>query len=472
MSKKLGGVRKREKPAKQTKTKKTYPDKNYSKDFAGIQNKGATCYLNALLQTLFMSNEVKDAVIRLKNRTEPNKKAKQKKKKSIAYQLAVLFEELDAKKTGNTDEITEVLGIDVTKQQDVVEHFRRILNKLAEESDAEACTILQIYKSKLINSLRCLECNTEIPEKCPLLVIPLPVHLNDCGNSIQSVDAALQDFFKTVILDGDNLCYCDKCEKKTKATMKYHCKRLPQILVLQLKRFEFDYSMQSFKKLHNKVEIPQQLKFWKTEKDGKTEWIPYSTKSKESAEEQSSPFGPEFSKRPRRNKVEQKLKSQLDGSQRIFTTYKLFAICDHDGEFGFGHYVAHIRPDTSNTWYSFDNTHVSEMEKFFPDVCQDNTVSMPCRRSSTAYLLMYRKENVNSNQDHITNADEGAERMKAQRICDRKNNYPTQTKDRRKMAECEKTEENQVEELPPDQRKKSKNGFKRMFSCISGNKDY
>ncbi|XP_072896977.1 ubiquitin carboxyl-terminal hydrolase 47-like [Hemitrygon akajei] len=456
--------KKSEKKSKKQKTTKetSDPNKKCSKEFAGIQNKGATCYLNALLQTLYMSNEVKDAVIRLKNKSKLSKKAKQK---SIAYQLAVLFQELEVKRTGNTNKITEVLGIDVTKQQDVAEHFRQILNKLAE--DGNSLNILQIYRSKLINSLTCSECNNENPENCHLLVIPLPVHLNDCGNSIQSVNAALQDFFKTVILDGDNLCYCDTCQKKTKAKMRYRCEILPQILVLQLKRFEFDYSMKSFKKLHNEVEIPQCLKFQKTqnEKVRKSEWIPYSKKSEESSkalQKQQSSLGPEFDKRSKSKEVKEKQNSQLDGSQRTFTTYKLFATCDHEGEFGFGHYVAHIRPDTSNKWYSFNDTYVSEVENFFPEVRQNNTESMPCRRSSEAYLLMYRKENMNSNQD-ITNADEGAERIKAQRVHDGKSNYQTETNDRRKMAECEKTEENQMEGLPRKRLKKSS-----ILGCFSG----
>ncbi|XP_059804101.1 ubiquitin carboxyl-terminal hydrolase 47-like isoform X2 [Hypanus sabinus] len=450
------------KSTKQKTTKETSdPNKKCSEEFTGIQNKGATCYLNALLQTLYMSNEVKDAVIRLKNRTKANKKAKQM---SIAYQLAVLFEELENKRTGNTNKITEVLGINVTKQQDVAEHFQQILNKLAEDRNSH--NILQIYQSKLINFLTCSECKTEFLEKCQLLVIPLPVHLNDCGNSIQSVNAALQDFFKTVILDGDNLCYCDTCQKKTKATMRYRCEILPQILVLQLKRFEFDYSMKSFKKLHNKVEIPQRLKFQKNEKVGEPEWIPYSTseESSKALRKQQSSSGAESGKRSKSKEVEEKQNLQLDGSQRIFTTYKLFATCDHKGEFGFGHYVAHIRPDTSNKWYNFNDTYVSEVENFFPEVRQNNTESMPCRRSSEAYLLMYRKENMNSNQD-VTNAEEGAERIKAQRLHDGKSNYQTETNDRRKMAECEKTEENQMEDLP---RKRHKNS---IFSCFSGLND-
>ncbi|XP_051874059.1 ubiquitin carboxyl-terminal hydrolase 47-like isoform X2 [Pristis pectinata] len=504
-----------------------------------------------------MSPEVKDAINRLNEKPIQSKK-NLNKNISIDHQLKELFEKLDAKETGNTHGITRNLGIKVYKQQDVAEYFRKIVNKLAEESDGETCNISQIYQSKVINSLTCLECNVEAPEECCLLDIPLPIHLNDCGSRIESVNAALQDFLKVVTLDGDNLCYCETCHKKTKTEMRYYFERLPQILVLQLKRFEFDYSMMTLKKLHNKVEIPLSLKFQKQDKNnGKTEWCLNSMDSKDSViaqgneessslgsvlpaspggkdsddvpkaeraeshqdskdsviaqgnEESSSlgsvlpasPGGKDSDDVPKAERAEshqdskdsviaqgneessslgsvlpaspggkdlddvqkaERAESHQDSkdtgkaqgnqessslgselpassggedldevqkaeraeSHQIYSTYNLFAICDHSGEFGFGHYVAYIRPDSSSKWYCFNDTCVTEKEDFFPEAYQGNTVSTPCIRSSTAYLLMYRKEKENSNQEHVRgiNVDEKVERIKTRGICDGGNN--------------------------------------------------
>ncbi|XP_051874065.1 ubiquitin carboxyl-terminal hydrolase 47-like isoform X8 [Pristis pectinata] len=402
--------------------------KKSPKGFAGIHNQGATCYLNTLLQTLYMSPEVKDAINRLNEKPIQSKK-NLNKNISIDHQLKELFEKLDAKETGNTHGITRNLGIKVYKQQDVAEYFRKIVNKLAEESDGETCNISQIYQSKVINSLTCLECNVEAPEECCLLDIPLPIHLNDCGSRIESVNAALQDFLKVVTLDGDNLCYCETCHKKTKTEMRYYFERLPQILVLQLKRFEFDYSMMTLKKLHNKVEIPLSLKFQKQDKNnGKTEWCLNSMDSKDSViaqgNEESSSLGSVLPASPGGKDSDDVPKAERAESHQIYSTYNLFAICDHSGEFGFGHYVAYIRPDSSSKWYCFNDTCVTEKEDFFPEAYQGNTVSTPCIRSSTAYLLMYRKEKENSNQEHVRgiNVDEKVERIKTRGICDGGNN--------------------------------------------------
>ncbi|XP_032888109.1 uncharacterized protein LOC116980109 [Amblyraja radiata] len=100
------------------------------------------------------------------------------------------------------------------------------------------------------------------------------------------------------------------------------------------------------------------------------------------------------------------------------TTYNLFAICNHAGEFGGGHYVAHIRPESSSKWYCFDDSHVAEVEDFVYEACRGNGV--PCIRSSTAYLLMYRKEKANIMEESVgdTDTDAKAQRIKTQRICD------------------------------------------------------
>ncbi|XP_032888111.1 ubiquitin carboxyl-terminal hydrolase 47-like [Amblyraja radiata] len=182
--------------------------------FVGIYNQGATCYLNTLLQTFYMSPEVKDTIIRLNEQ----RFKKINKEASITYQLKELFAKLDARETPRTDLITRNLGMsrdDVYKQQDAEEYFRRLVNKVSKETEGETCNILQIYQSKMINSQRCLECKVEDTTQCDLLDIPLPVRSNDRGIHIQNVNATFQDFLKTSILDGDNLCYCDRCDKKT-----------------------------------------------------------------------------------------------------------------------------------------------------------------------------------------------------------------------------------------------------------------
>ncbi|XP_067851561.1 ubiquitin carboxyl-terminal hydrolase puf-like [Heptranchias perlo] len=416
------------------------------KEFGGLINQGATCYLNTLLQTLYMTPEVKKVI----NRFIETMDEKINKDGSICYQLKVLFAELDAKKTANTYGITRNLDMrqqDVFKQQDIEEYFRRLLNKVATETDGSS-NILQIYHSKVINSLTCLECNIEAPEECILLDIPLPIRPFNHLIRFQSVNESLEEFLKVETLSGDNLCYCENCEKKTVTEARYYFESLPQVLALQLKRFEFDCFKMCFTKLQDCIEIPLTLKFQKKNRDiDKTEWCLISMEPKEAAKthlkkQQSFSLGPQPSKRSRNDEYEESQKllkdesqqevqeqegplqsnnhinndcddspePRKDESQQSYTTYELFAICDHSGGYGSGHYVAHIKPVSSSKWYCFNDTYVTEMEDFISGACYGSTVStsgIPCKRSSTAYMLMYRKEELSSNQDVIgDNADE------------------------------------------------------------------
>jgi len=44
-------------------------------------------------------------------------------------------------------------------------------------------------------------------------------------------------------LEGDNAYHCEKCGKKVNAVKRMCIKRLPPVLILVLKRFEFDFDL-------------------------------------------------------------------------------------------------------------------------------------------------------------------------------------------------------------------------------------
>ncbi|XP_078065207.1 ubiquitin carboxyl-terminal hydrolase 47-like isoform X3 [Mustelus asterias] len=453
------------------------PPSESPEKFSGLHNQGATCYLNTLLQTLYMTPEVKEAIIRFVETTD----GKFIEDSSICYQLKVLFAELDANHTANTHGITRNLGMkeqDVFKQQDIEEYFRWLLNEVDRESDG-SCKILQIYQSKVINSLECLKCKIESPEECILLDIPLSIPPFEHSDHFSSVIKCLDAFLKETILNGDNLCYCETCGKKTETKTKYYFESLPKILALQLKRFEFDYTELRFTKLHDNVEIPLKLTFRKTIVAGKTEWQLTSVNSKEGETTDSKELEPQPLKRSKYEKLknerqeeskegeradstepetqtseisrhadseeiqklpklerqeeskegetadsrkpgtqtleisrnadsEETLKPAKDERQEDYTTFKLFAICDHSGGYGSGHYVAYIKPISSNNWYCFDDRNVCKMPDFILESSSDDAnspSSIPCIRSKTAYMLMYRKEEVNIYQGENTDEE-------------------------------------------------------------------
>lgn len=70
----------------------------------------------------------------------------------------------------------------------------------------------------------------------------------------------------------------------------------------------------------------------------------------------------------------------LSGEQRqeAKLVYDCFAISNHMGNVGFGHYTAYGKSVTDNNWYSFDDSHVTR--------CRDSSQVV----TNSAYSIFYR----------------------------------------------------------------------------------
>lgn len=71
--------------------------------------------------------------------------------------------------------------------------------------------------------------------------------------TMKSVTESLEYFLKPEVLDGDNQYCCQSCHKKVDAVKGLKFERLPYLLSLQLKRFDFDYNTFQRIKLNDEV---------------------------------------------------------------------------------------------------------------------------------------------------------------------------------------------------------------------------
>ncbi|XP_041122071.1 uncharacterized protein LOC121324379 isoform X2 [Polyodon spathula] len=420
--------------------------------YCGLVNQGATCYLNTVLQTFFMTPEFRDAVHKYSG---PDKD----EENNLLLQLNKLFLKLeDGKHEVKTTGVTRSLGMtcrDVWVQQDVAEFFRKILNEVSNESP-----VSENYQSTVINATKCLKCETEASDNSRYLDIPLPLNTSDHSTNIAySVENGLRDFLKSELLEGDNQSYCDKCEMKTDTETRYYFQCLPRILTLQLKRFQFNYYQMSFVKIQCPVEIPLELRFQKAPTEN-TEWclsatIPQSmpqqklyesskikkemapadiwkymlkmkrsrhgghsdsvTSSKKNGKKSCSKATDIKKKvslkmktrsRQKLNKLKEKIQEIAIATSKSQESlrYELFAICDHSGGYKGGHYTARIKSFENSKWYTFNDSFVQEylMEQvtgFRQSVMKEK---VPCISSSTAYLLMYRKSEASKPDNNNT----------------------------------------------------------------------
>lgn len=154
-------------------------------------------------------------------------------------------------------------------------------------------------------------------------------HISDC----------LDLFSQTEVLSADDLWYCSRCKEHRQATKTIELWKVPDILIIHLKRFA---SFRSFRdKIDDAVKFPLEALDMR-------QWI----------------------KAPQEDTGESYL-------------YDLFAIDDHFGGLRGGHYTATVKNHIDGRWYCYNDGSVRPEE--------------PSTESSSAYLLFYRRRSSLAN---------------------------------------------------------------------------
>lgn len=92
--------------------------------------------------------------------------------------------------------------------------------------------VKEIFGGALQSQVKCLACDAESNKVDEIMDISLDI-LNSC-----SLKEAMQKFFQPEVLDGNNKYKCDNCKKLVSARKQMSILQSPNILVIQLKRFE------------------------------------------------------------------------------------------------------------------------------------------------------------------------------------------------------------------------------------------
>ncbi|XP_041840493.1 ubiquitin carboxyl-terminal hydrolase 25-like isoform X2 [Melanotaenia boesemani] len=217
------------------------------KKYHGLYNHGATCYLNSVLQVLFMTRDFREAVQRLTNNNP----------EFIDRHLKDLFDDL-RKGTARTKQILETLHIQrVYEQCDAAEYLEKILRLTSPDA-------AKIFHGELSNTTTCSECRAEMNRDGMFWYLPLP--LVDSCSGVYSVEDGLEEFFKTSDLNGENQMYCEQCDTKVNAKRKNVLKHPPDVLILLLKRFDFSYRYMSFVKINSDVDVPNTVEVSENQK--------------------------------------------------------------------------------------------------------------------------------------------------------------------------------------------------------------
>ncbi|PIA15957.1 peptidase C19, ubiquitin carboxyl-terminal hydrolase 2, partial [Coemansia reversa NRRL 1564] len=193
--------------------------------------------------------------------------------------------------------------------------------------------VVDLFQGQYRSTLVCPECSHVSVTFDPFmyLTLPMPVQRQKWIERKITLEDCLAEFTRPEQLGEEDPWYCSKCKEHQRATKKFDLWRVPEILVVHLKRFE-----------HSRA--------WRDKIDA---FVDFPLRGLDLSRTVVGPNGREL-------------------------MYDLHSVCNHFGGMGGGHYTAYALSPEDAKWYDFNDSHVSE-------VSDSESV-----KSAAAYMLFYR----------------------------------------------------------------------------------
>ncbi|OAQ27058.1 hypothetical protein K457DRAFT_1805530 [Linnemannia elongata AG-77] len=336
-------------------------DSKASTGFVGLENQGATCYMNSMLQSLYFTNYFRKAVYDIATDEEEPSQSVALALQHVFYQLSI------SSKAVSTKDLTQSFGWDEVEsfRQHDVQEFNRVLQESLEQkmrgTKAEGA-IQYLFGGKTKSFVKCL--NVEYESSLTETFCDIQLNVKGCATLRDS----FIDYVKVETLDGDNQYYAEGHglqDAKKGVTFE----SLPPVLHLHLKRFEYSPERQAMVKINDRHEYPEKIDLAEFVADG-----------------------------------EQKEKLGEDGYK-----YSIYGVLVHSGVMNRGHYFALLKPQAEGNWYRFNDDTVTQGT--LADVLEDNygsgdpeedieALPLPERqakrqkRVTNAYMLIYIRDSA------------------------------------------------------------------------------
>uniref|UniRef100_A0A671PVR9 ubiquitinyl hydrolase 1 n=1 Tax=Sinocyclocheilus anshuiensis TaxID=1608454 RepID=A0A671PVR9_9TELE len=354
-----------------------------NKGFVGLKNAGATCYMNSVIQQLYMIPPIRNAILAIEGTgsdiddddTSRDEKQDNEVKNAHTDDVFSYHQQFDDKPSLNKAEDRKEYNIGVLRrlqvifghlaasrlqyyvprgfwkqfrlwgepvnlreQHDALEFFNSLVDSLDEALKAlgHPSMLSRILGGSFADQKICQGCPHRY--ECEESFTTLNVDIRNHQNLLDS----LEQYVKGDLLEGANAYHCEKCNKKVDTVKRLLIKKLPPVLAIQLKRFDYDWERECAIKFNDYFEFPREL-----------DMEPYTVAGVAKLEGDEVP--------PESQVIAEN--SDPNSSSR----YRLVGVLVHSGQASGGHYYSYIMQRHCNgsdglkdRWYKFDDGDVTE----------------------------------------------------------------------------------------------------------------